>query len=196
MGRLIERFASRSDPASAVPYVRLVSFLGDAIAAELFAELLARHGDFRRRGQRAPGRSTFLRLAPALAPRPVFVDRLVAAAPHLEQRFGVDLRAMEVELTAQAYDKGTSFARHRDVDAGGPNWQRRLSGVYYLHSRPRRFAGGELVVYDRRAHPHAVAPDHDVAVFFPSTASHEVLPVTMTSDRFEDCRFGINIWIS
>ena len=36
---------------------------------------------------------------------------------------------------------------------------------------------------------------NDSLVFFPSWLTHEVLPVTCPSGRFEDSRFAINCWV-
>ena len=80
--------------------------------------------------------------------------------------------------------------------AGGPNWQRRLSGIYYIHAHPKKFNGGHLAVYDRYGQMYIVEPDHNSAVFFSRDVPHEVLPVRCDSHAFEDSRFAVNVWIS
>ena len=117
------------------------------------------------------GERNFLRLPKPIELRPAFYQR-------------------------QAYNDGGFFRKHSDADAGGPNWQRRLSGVYYVHTQPRKFEGGDLVIYDRRGHAHRVEPEHNSAVFFARDTLHEVLPVSCASRAFEDSRFAVNIWIS
>ena len=125
-----------------------------------------------------------------------FSERFENLIPTLQVRFGTDLRQPRLELLAQAYNDESSFGKHSDVDSGGSNWQRRLSGVYYLHKHPRKFAGGSLALYDRRGRIYLLNPDHNTAVFFASNAIHEVLPVSCASKAFEDSRFALNIWIS
>ena len=118
------------------------------------------------------------------------------ALAEVERLFALDLSEPEVELRAQAYNDGSVFGLHSDAAAGGPNWKRRVSGVYYLHGRPRRFSGGDLAILDKRGRRHLVAADHNSIVIFERDAPHEVLPVSCPSKRFEDSRFGINVWIS
>ena len=105
------------------------------------------------------------------------------------------MTAPQLELLGQAYNEGGSFGKHSDADAGGPNWQRRLSGVYYVHREPRNFTGGALAIYQRRTR-YVVEPDHNSALFFPRDLVHEVLPVRCNSGAFEDSRFAVNVWIS
>ena len=52
----------------------------------------------------------------------------------------------------QPRDRGTHQSRRggRDIAAGrrSPRHSRRISYVYYLHREPRRFTGGDLLLYD------------------------------------------------
>jgi hypothetical protein len=167
-----------------------------ADAADLIlGELIERQAEFRARGRGASGRPAFHRMATALGPCPALTGRIRELVPLLERRFDTDLRGAYLELRGQAYGDGCWFARHTDAGAGGPNWQRRLSGIYYVHVRPRRFEGGALVLHDRRGVSHRLEPDHNSAVFFPRDLAHEVLPVSCASPAFEHSRFAINIWI-
>ncbi|HYB42890.1 MAG TPA: hypothetical protein VEL75_14030, partial [Candidatus Methylomirabilis sp.] len=98
-------------------------------------ELIARRSEFRARGRNSAGQPALYRMATPLQPWPEFADRFAVLVPALQHRFGVDLRDARIELLGQAYNDGGSFGKHSDADAGGPNWQRRLSGVYYVHAR-------------------------------------------------------------
>jgi len=131
-----------------------------------------------------------------LEPSTEFLERFAEVVPMLQRRFGIDLHETHIELLGQAYNDGAFFGKHSDGDAGGPNWQRCLSGIYYLHAQPRKFEGGSLALYDRREHAHLLEPEHNSAVFFPRDVLHEVLPVRCASKAFEDSRFAINVWIS
>jgi Rps23 Pro-64 3,4-dihydroxylase Tpa1-like proline 4-hydroxylase len=140
------------------------------------------------------GNRNFLRLPKPLDLLPGFSERLWAILPHIQGIFEIDLARPEIELYVHAYNDGTCFGRHSDAHGGG-NWRRRISCVYYLHRLPRAFDGGDLVVHDGRGRGHAVHPDHNSAVFFPSHLHHEVLPVMCRSRAFADSRFAINVWV-
>ncbi len=157
--------------------------------------LLGKREEFRARGITSSGAPLFYRMQRAIAPPPEFLARFTETVPLLRHTFGVELQDASLELLGQAYNDGSFFGKHSDADAGGPNWQRRLSGIYYLHKRPRRFDGGRLVIYGRSGAPHLVDPEHNSAVFFPRDAVHEVLPVRCPSKAFDDSRFAINVWI-
>ena len=80
---------------------------------------------------------------------------------------------------------------------------RQLTCVYYFHGQPRRFAGGELRLYERVVRGGSVSPGEgfvtldpadNSAVFFASSTPHEVRPVEVVSENFADSRFAITIW--
>lgn len=182
--------------AHAVPYLRITDFVSEAGAELMLRQMIGRRAEFRARGHNAAARPTFYRMMTALPPSPEFLRCFERIVPLLEQRFGTALEKPQIELLGQAYNDGGSFAKHSDAAAGGPNWQRRLSGIYYLHTQPKKFDGGGLAVYDRRGKVYVVEPDHNSALFFPRDLVHEVLPVACNSRAFEDSRFAVNVWIS
>jgi alkylated DNA repair dioxygenase AlkB len=174
----------------AKPYLHLKDFLPGQTAQRILAEILTREGDF------CPmtGDRNFLRLPKPLGMLPGFSERLSSILPTVERTFQIDVGKPEIEFYVHAYNDGTNFGRHSD-DHGGGNWRRRISCVYYVHCQPRRFDGGDLVVYDRRGRAHRVRTEHNSAIFFPSSLVHEVQPVTCRSRAFADSRFSINVWI-
>lgn len=178
------------------PHLRITEFLPPETSDKFLCDLLKKRDQFRARGISASGNPAFFRLISSLQIPSEFLDRFNRLTRVLEQRFDVNLPDPEITLVAQAYNDGSHFGKHSDAHAGGPNWQRRLSGVYYLHTHPRKFGGGSLALYDYRGHVHFVDPEHNSAVFFPRDLVHEVLPVSCDSKAFEDSRFAINIWIS
>jgi Rps23 Pro-64 3,4-dihydroxylase Tpa1-like proline 4-hydroxylase len=106
-----------------------------------------------------------------------------------------------IEMQATASGDGDYFRMHQDADDGS---SRRLSFVYFFHSEPRRFSGGELRLFetemiDGRPVPtdrgQTLVPRKNAIVFFPSRHEHEVLPVRVPSKRFGDSRFTINGWV-
>ena len=180
----------RGRRASEPPYDRIPGFLPEPIARSILEQLLARREDFRP----LTGDRNFLRLPRPLDVVPGFSEPLLAILPDVQRRFGIDMADPEVELYVHAYNHGTWFGRHSDAHGGG-NWRRRISCVYYLHGLPRAFDGGDLVVYDERGRGHAVPPEHNSLVLFPSHLVHEVRPVACRSRAFADSRFAINVWI-
>jgi Rps23 Pro-64 3,4-dihydroxylase Tpa1-like proline 4-hydroxylase len=176
------------------PFLHIDGFLSAAGAQSILGELIGRRAEFRARGSNR-SHPTFYRMITPLAPPAEFLRRFERLAPLLEWRFGIALGIPEIELLGQAYNECGSFGKHSDAAAGGPNWQRRLSGIYYLHVEPKKFAGGALAIYHRRRR-YVVEPDHNSAIFFPPNLIHEVLPVSCSSGAFEHSRFAINVWIS
>jgi SM-20-related protein len=193
IGSSLQRRFGTSHP---VPYLRITDFLSGAGAELMLREMIDQRAEFRPRGYNAAGCPTFYRITTPLPPSPEFLRCFERIAPILEQRFGTDLEEPHIELLGQAYNDGGSFAKHSDAAAGGPNWQRRLSGIYYVHRQPKKFDGGGLAVYDRRGKMYVVEPDHNSALFFSRDLVHEVLPVACNSRAFEDSRFAVNVWIS
>ena len=179
-----------------VPYVRFTSFLEPRTADRLLDDIIDSQLDFRGRGLQPDGQPTFRRLNRPLLRCSELEDRVGALLPVFERRLAIEVQDAEIELIGQAYNDGGSFGRHNDAAAGGPNWRRCLSGIYYLHRRPRRFAGGDLAIYNRWGRAHLVTPEHNSAVFFGRHLDHEVLPVACPSGTFADSRFAVNIWIS
>ncbi|MFX0547079.1 cupin-like domain-containing protein [Roseovarius sp. S1116L3] len=103
-----------------------------------------------------------------------------------------DVSGLEVQLTS--HNDGEYF--HWHTDNGSPKTaSRTLTFVYYFHSIPKSFEGGELILYDDDGSSVAVAPDNDTIVFFPSGTKHEVRTISCPSKRFCDGRFTINGWV-
>jgi Rps23 Pro-64 3,4-dihydroxylase Tpa1-like proline 4-hydroxylase len=77
-----------------------------------------------------------------------------------------------------------------------------LTFVYFFHREPRRFAGGELRLFDtaqtervsaKVEHFKLIYPLQNQVVFFPSSYVHEILPVICPSREFADSRFTVNL---
>ncbi len=124
-----------------------------------------------------------------------------------------DLAAAVGMKAFEIYDAERSIVAHRDGDYYGTHIDTRtqaaesvqpsirvISCVYYLYRTPRKFSGGELRIHRLGAAPEngsrsVIEPVHDRLVVFPSFLPHEVLRVTLPSDKFEDSRFSINCWL-
>lgn len=112
------------------------------------------------------------------------------------------------EATALLYGDGDFFRVHRDT---GPNNTRRVTFVYTMHGMPRRFAGGDLLLYDTFFWPDQknlpswipryaetwtrLAPEDNRLVFFPSEFYHEVTEVLGAGDDPMYARVAINGWL-
>jgi SM-20-related protein len=151
-------------------------------------------------------------------------NRQIRSSLRLPGRVGVDLDGITSAITSRfeelasaigmptfdVYHAERSIVAHRNGDFYGthidtrtqvadnaPDSIRMLSCVYYLHSSPRIFEGGELRLY-RVGSADALAtiePVHDRLAVFPSFVPHEVLPIKSPTERFEDSRFSINCWL-
>jgi Rps23 Pro-64 3,4-dihydroxylase Tpa1-like proline 4-hydroxylase len=112
-----------------------------------------------------------------------FLERLRRLVPQV-----FDFPQGRIEHQVAASNDGDYFRAHID---GGPDDTREITFVYFLHSEPRGFSGGELVIRPSTA----VQPEGDTLVLFPSCSVHEVLPVSVPSGAFADSRFTVNGWI-
>jgi hypothetical protein len=132
----------------------------------------------------------------------LFIERIKQHLQEVLPRIGMKpfpLGRVEMQITAS--NDGDYFRLHKDTDATDT---REVSFVYFFHSDPRRFSGGELRIYPTRMidgqlqpadHAATLSPRQDAIVFFPSLNDHEVLPVRVPSRAFADSRFTVNGWI-
>lgn len=118
----------------------------------------------------------------------------------LETEFGMSHKPpAEVEIELVAHGDGGFYRPHIDTftgDSASSGANRRLSLVYYVHRRPRPFSGGHLRLLGLGGgQPLAIEPAHDMLLAFPSFVPHEVEPVSIARQGFENCRFAVNIWL-
>lgn len=107
---------------------------------------------------------------------------------------------IEIQLTAS--NGGDFFNLHKDQANEGRASSRQVTFVYYFHSEPRQFGGGDLLLFDTNtakdthASTHTrVFPNNNTVILFPSPYYHQVTPVANKNDVFEDGRFTLNGWI-
>ena len=106
-----------------------------------------------------------------------------------------------IELNVTAHPAGGFFVAHRDVEADMTR-SRKLTFVYYFHREPRRFSGGDLLLYDTDFEAGTasdtaftrIEPLRNSLVVFPSGCFHEVTPVECATNDFGDGRFTVNGW--
>ena len=212
----------RSQPGRPVPldrqlaaarYVRMTDFLSPEEHQRLLDHALACQAEFHESGiVGRQGESTLnftVRKSRTLAGGrlqevwEMFDQRLHGIVAAVRKEMGMPwFRLGEVERQLTAHGGGGFFAPH--VDTGHPiAASRRISCVYYFHTNPRRFTGGELRLYDTWITPSGstaagtyttLTPLDNSIVFFPSDAFHEVLPVRCETDAFGDSRFTVTVW--
>jgi len=135
----------------------------------------------------------------------VIRHRVRSYLPWILERLGIlpfRVARIEAQITASAH--GDFFRKHID-NSYGVHRRRVLSYVYYFYRTPRRFAGGELLLYptwneDGRVvfatKPRTIIPKRNRIVFFPSFALHEIRTVRCLSREVADSRFTVNGWVS
>lgn len=117
-----------------------------------------------------------------------YFRRILAALGH------APFAMTRVESQITESNDGDYFRVHDDSTGGCPT-SREVSYVYFFHREPKRFEGGELVLYDAAEPPVEVVPRQNAVVFFESARLHEVKPVVCPSRRFGDGRLTLNGWI-
>ena len=130
-----------------------------------------------------------------------FVPKLRRLLPRIATRLQIgEIGRRFIEMQLTAYLTGGVFRPHSDTGSNARN--RLISYTCYFHDEPRRFQGGELLLYDdagdggstRRSFSR-FDPVGNSALFFASHYFHEVLGVTCPSDGFLDGRFTVNGWV-
>ena len=107
----------------------------------------------------------------------------------------------EIEVQLAAHGDGALFATHIDTAVHEKTDNPRIiSAVYYFHSIPKKFKGGDLRLHtipigEEDVDPKDISPDNNSLLAFPSFSPHEVLPVIAPGVEFEDWRFAVNCWI-
>lgn len=103
------------------------------------------------------------------------------------------------QIDLAAHRDGDFYRTHIDTLIGEAKAQsvRMISSVYYYHRRPKGFSDGELRIRDIMSDEEMlITPKHDRLVVFASMLPHEVLPIRIAGNAFEDARFSVNCWIN
>ena len=195
-----------------LPHRILPGWLGETQAARLLAYSLAAEARFTptRLNDHGPGRYNAGRLEAVVRHSCVLKDLGAFAGPlrrkalalqaDLETAFDMPhTPANSTQMEMVAHGDGAFYRPHTDTYAGDeytPGGRRRLTMVYYLHRRPRRFTGGRLRIFDLGGEQSIeIEPTHDSLLVFPSSARHEVETICCPDGAFADGRFAVNIWL-
>jgi Rps23 Pro-64 3,4-dihydroxylase Tpa1-like proline 4-hydroxylase len=136
----------------------------------------------------------------------IYDNQLVDVAATLEQAIRLHLPEVEAALAVPPFEISSfeiQLTSHNDgeyykwhTDNGTRDTAARvITFVYYFCGQPKKFSGGELVIYQPDRAPAVIDPQNDSIVFFRSHTRHEVKAVTCPSEQFEDGRFTLNGWI-
>lgn len=97
------------------------------------------------------------------------------------------------EMVLSRYGSTEFYKKHKDTRLDAIQ-KRLVTLVYYLNRVPAQFTGGSLRLFDGDK-SLAIEAVHNRAIVFPSFAYHEVEPILMNSQAWEDGRFSINCWL-
>ena len=134
---------------------------------------------------------------------PAFLQRLWELLPHALERMGLPFFSVRnIECRLSAYRAGDFIALHQDRNTFPlRGCTRHLTFVYYFFREPKRFQGGDLVLYGDRLPPHSDGPcdqigctNNTLVFFWPSTV-HQVTPIECASGQIADSRFTIGGWL-
>ena len=133
-------------------------------------------------------------------------DRLLNLLPTVLTAFereAFPIAHLDIQVTAS--NDGDFFKVHQDNSSEEPvdiN-RREISFVYYFHTAPKAFTGGQLKLYNsengeveqsKTKTAQTITPRLNTLVLFPSSYDHEVLPVRCPSRKFGSSRFTVNGW--
>jgi SM-20-related protein len=133
--------------------------------------------------------------------KPILEQAVIAHLPRIFTGLSIaPLEPRKLEIEMIAHGDGAFYGRHIDLNPRRESETiRALSGVYYFHTEPKAFTGGQLRLYPSATGAvdryFDVEPEHNSFAVFPSWLMHEVMPVQNPSGRFEESRFSINCWI-
>lgn len=203
--------AVKSSATRRAPHHVIDGFLENDMADEILAYLLEQEDQFTTGGilDREGGlfvddsiRSAYKLPFERFALADHYAEKLTQALPLISKACGVEpLASPIIDIDAAAYRDGGLYTPHVDTltHAARTNStaDRILSLIYYVNRQPSGFTGGELALYPifGDGQPELIAPQHNRLVAFPSFVRHEVKPVSVPGDAFDDARFSINCWV-
>jgi Rps23 Pro-64 3,4-dihydroxylase Tpa1-like proline 4-hydroxylase len=134
----------------------------------------------------------------------IILDRIRGVLPRVLDQLGIEqFPVTQVESQITASNDGDFFRAHSD-DSEEIIASRRITFVYFFHSEPRPFEGGELRLHDSHREGELqvssgsyqiVVPQQNQIVSFPCSLLHEITPVECRSRAFADSRFTLNGWL-
>ena len=132
--------------------------------------------------------------------RPWFIPKIRSVVPEVLERLRMeDIGRYGIRMDMRVYLTGGFYRAHTDGQYD-PDHPRKLSFVYFFHREPRRFSGGDLLLYDTDANTadrsfaafSRIVPLRNSIVFFPSVSWHQVPHVQCETNDFQDGRWAVN----
>jgi Rps23 Pro-64 3,4-dihydroxylase Tpa1-like proline 4-hydroxylase len=137
---------------------------------------------------------------------PLIQQRVLSMLPDALKLFNrepFELSHIDIQVTAS--NDRDFFKVHNDNGHNDPPdvSRREISFVHYFNSEPKAFTGGHLRFYDSQdgliessgdRRVRTIIPRQNTLVLFPSSYSHEVLPVSCPTGKFAHSRFTANGW--
>ena len=194
--------------AKLFPYMHLQNYFSDELNAEILAYAVKRQLDFKPSLIYVKGvqKRSDLRISLTLKDlgpyKKIMQDSIREVIPVLTESLKITrFEVGDIDMEFAAYGDGALFKSHIDTAVHKKTENPRvISAVYYFHSNPKRFEGGNLRFHalligkgDEKSKD--ILPDNNSLLAFPSFAPHEVLPVTAPEVDFKDWRFAVNCWI-
>lgn len=191
-----------------LPYMILKDFLHEGLASEILSYAIQNEGKYidsmvYDKGEAVVSASRISKTFQDLGEyEPVIREHILAKLPEINEALKIAaFEVSEVEIQLAAHGDGALFTTHIDTMVHERKQRPRvISAVYYMHTTPKQFSGGDLRMHplpvgDEPAEPVDVSPDHNTLLVFPSFAPHEVLPVHAPGVPFGGWRFAVNCWI-
>ena len=200
--------------AHPAPFVRMKDFLTTQECDRLFALALARREHFgaatvvdnaEEGGRVKPETRITLELKPRARQdvRLWFLPRIEQVIPEIVARLCLeDPGRYHITMNMRVYPAGGFYTIHCDNSVALFR-DRVLSFICFFHPEPRRFSGGDLLLYDsnqRGGHPvpafSRIEPFRGGIVFFMCEDWHQVTPVECDSEDFGAGRFVLSGHVS
>ncbi|MBE9210479.1 2OG-Fe(II) oxygenase [Nostoc sp. LEGE 06077] len=134
----------------------------------------------------------------------LIVNKIQNIMPDVISKLGISsFPIAQIESQLTSHNDGNFYKIHND-NGSSDTATRELTYVYYFNREPKRFSGGELLIYDSKVENNfyvkaesfkTIEPRNNSIIFFLSRYMHEVLPVKCPSKAFADSRFTINGWV-
>ncbi|MCF0069601.1 2OG-Fe(II) oxygenase [Dyadobacter sp. CY261] len=191
-----------------MPFLHLENFLDEKLNAEILNYAIENQDSFLPSTVSSQGMSsvspvrvslTFKDLGPY---KSILEEKLHSSIPAMLEALEVpSFPVATIELNLAAHGDGAFFKTHIDTAIHEKTQTRRMiSAVYYLHSQPRKFTGGNLVIHPlpigtENDESKEIIPENNSLAVFPSFSPHEVLPIIAPNLPFKDWRFAVNCWI-
>lgn len=194
--------------ATLFPYMHVHDFLSDTLNKEILAHGISKSADFHpsKTNKNGVGIVTEFRISAVLHDlgpyREIIKDHIRLVVPEMTEKLQMaPFEVGEIEVELAAHGDGALFKAHIDTSVHHHTEKPRIiSAVYYLHSQPKKFEGGNLLLHTMPFgkgddEPKEIEPENNSLLAFPSFALHEVLPVIAPGVEFKDWRFAVNCWI-